>query len=292
MDFNSSGDYFTYKRKKIEKNSPTRQKKYISKVNFLLQLSIVTFLIVVVLILVGITKFSSKMDIECSRSDLSEFDPASSHITANVDDTPQGKIDKRLILIQQEENAPNEAKKIITDNKQNSLVIDPKLVEANKEIENRQYKEFKEKQLKKQQQKQLEAQNKDLQAPKPGTKLTFKPPTAKQNEEIKTNAQDKTTQANQTLSTEQKQEIKPSTKTASDNLIIMSKVFIGRYANLDEAQAMQNTIKNSNPHLTPYVKKVGNVFTIQMGSYQDFNVARKFAQRLQAKGFEVWIYQQ
>ena len=78
----------------------------------------------------------------------------------------------------------------------------------------------------------------------------------------------------------------------SENITIMSKVLIGRYETLEEAQKAQETLKLNNPSLAPYVKKVGNVFAIQTGSYQDFNIAKSHAQALSAKGYDVWIYQQ
>ena len=78
----------------------------------------------------------------------------------------------------------------------------------------------------------------------------------------------------------------------SGNQTIMSKVLIGHYATFDEAQKMQNQIKAKNPTLQPFVRKVGGVFSVQMGSYQDFSVAKTQAQFLSSKGLDVWIYQQ
>ena len=72
----------------------------------------------------------------------------------------------------------------------------------------------------------------------------------------------------------------------------MSKVLIGRYASFEEAQKTQNSIKAKDSSLSPFVKKVGDVFCVQMGSYQDFNVAKAQAQKLKSLGFDVWIYQQ
>ena len=41
-----------------------------------------------------------------------------------------------------------------------------------------------------------------------------------------------------------------------------------------------------------YVRKIGDIYTVQMGSYQDFYTAKSKAQDLKAKGLDVWIYQQ
>ena len=54
----------------------------------------------------------------------------------------------------------------------------------------------------------------------------------------------------------------------------------------------QNEIKNLDATASPYVRKVGDIYSIQMGSYQDFRAAKVQAQRLKAMGLDVWIYQQ
>ena len=76
------------------------------------------------------------------------------------------------------------------------------------------------------------------------------------------------------------------------NVTILSKVLVGRYQTFEEANILQNDIKKRNPGLTPFVRKVGNVYSVQMGSYQDFAIAKEQASKLRAKGFDVWIYQQ
>ena len=85
----------------------------------------------------------------------------------------------------------------------------------------------------------------------------------------------------------------PVEELAQDtNITIMSKVLIGRYMTFEEAQKLQTQIKAKNSSLQPFVRKVGNVFSVQMGSYQDFSIAKKHAQVLRNQGFDVWIYQQ
>ena len=270
MDYNTS-DYFTYKRNKQQNEAP-RQKKPISKLNFLFQLFVATFIIIFILIALSIMKYSTKIDIEYSRNDLAELDSNGTIPSyTNIQDTEQKRIDKRLSLIQQEENAPSEAK-IITDYKHNNIVIDPKLVEENKKIDKKHQQELKQRQKQRQEQELLKKQSEEtanskvIEVPKP-------------------------TIANAISEITQKPQNQPI-QTQESNITIMSKVLIGRYSNFEEAQAMQNTIKAQNPSLAPYVKKVGNVFSIQMGSYQDFNIAKRYAQTLQAKGYDVWIYQQ
>lgn len=273
MDYNSS-DYFTYKRNKMRSES-SRQKKPISKFSFLIQLFVATFIIIFILIVFSIMKYSAKVDIEYSRSEIPEFDKTNKFENfSEIQESEQKRIDKRLFLIQQEENAPNEAK-IIAEDKENNIVIDPELVEKNKKIDKKHLMEFKEKQELKQQLKKEQEES--------STKTT---------EQTKTNEIPLPSVKNllKEEKQEQKQEIKPQVQES--NVIIMSKVLVGRYSTFEEAQSMQTTIKAQNPSLTPYVKKVGNVFSVQMGSYQDFNVAKRYAQTLQLKGLDVWIYQQ
>ena len=78
----------------------------------------------------------------------------------------------------------------------------------------------------------------------------------------------------------------------NNNITIMSKVLIGRYETFEEAQKVQIKIKEQNDSLSPFVKKIGDVYSIQMGSYQDFSVAKNQAQLLKSEGYDVWIYQQ
>ncbi len=268
MDYHSD-DYFTYKRSKLQNIPPVRQKGRISKISFLFQLFIATFIIMFILIVLSIMKYSAKVDIEYSANALSQSESSSD----NLQEGEKIKIDKRLILIQQEENAPNEAK-IIADFKENSEVIDPQLVEENKKIDKTHIKEFKEKQQEKLKQKMLaqEEENQKSQAQKPIIQDIV--------DEIRAIPKQET--------------LKPPIPEidVNSNITIMSKVLIGRYPTLEEAQAQQSKIKAQNPSMTPYVKKVGNVFAIQMGSYQDFNIAKRNAQVLQSKGYDVWIYQQ
>ena len=251
MNFNTS-DYFAYKKNKMQ-SEIEKPKKPISKLNFLFQLFIATFIIIFIVIVVFIMKYSAKMDIEYSKGDLSLRNPDTmenfSGYTPAVEEEQQKKIDKRLMLIQQEENAPSEAR-IITKEKSNAEVIDPVHIDKTIKEENK---------TKKQEQIQIKEQN-------------------------------KISAAIEEISTHTKKE--PEQTLIEKNVIVMSKVLIGRYSNFDEAKRMQTAIKTQEPSLTPFVRKVGDVFSVQMGSFQDFNVAKKQAQKLKSAGFDVWIYQQ
>ena len=252
MNFNTS-DYFAYKKNKIQAEAE-KPKKPISKLNFLFQLFLATFIEIFIIIVVFIMKYSAKMDIEYSKGDLSLRNPDTienfSGYAPVVEEEQQRKIDSRLMLIQQEENAPSEAKIIAKEKTANAEVIDP--IHIDKTIK----------------------EDKNIKKPV----------------EIPIKEQNKISAAIEEISTHNK---KPQEETLIEkNVIVMSKVLIGRYSSFDEAKKMQTAIKNQEPSLTPFVRKVGDVFSVQMGSFQDFNVAKKQAQKLKAAGFDVWIYQQ
>lgn len=253
MNFNSSG-YFAYKKNKIQREIE-EQKKPISRLNFLLQLFGATFVIIFIVIVVSIMKYSSKMDIEYTQGELqlssSSVNTVSGYNIAQEEEQ-QRKIDKRLILIQQEENAPSEARIVEKPTEQHD-VIAPSHIENNKKLE------------KIEKQKKLNEQS-DIKANSKISSMI---------EEVKL----------------QKKVPAESLETES-NVTILSKVLIGHYNTFEEAQKLQNEIKAKNSSLSPFVRKVGGVFSVQMGSYQDFSVAKNHAQNLKSKGFDVWIYQQ
>lgn len=243
MNFNSSG-YFAYKKNKIQNELKNEQKKPISRFSFLCQLFFATFIVIFIIIVVSIMKYSTKMDIECAKGDLSLSNDTLNHIpsyTGVVEEDQQRKIDKRLILIQQEENAPSEAR-IIDKAKHHPEVIAMEHIKNNKKIE--------------------KAEKQKLQKEKADFDIS---PSFLNNSDV---------------------------MEAQNNIIVMSKVLIGRFGTFDEAQKLQNQIKAKNQSLQPFVRKVGNVFSVQMGSYQDFNIAKSQAQVLRNNGYDVWIYQQ
>ena len=260
MDLNTS-DYFSYKKHKIESEQP-KPPRQISKLNYLIQLFVATFIIMFIIMAISIMKYSSKVDIEFAQGELSlnNIDAKESNITGYEVDDKQGKIDKRLILIQQEENAPSEAK-IIEKQKDEMTVIDAVHIENNNKIE-----------------KEAKA---EIQKNKPNLVIPDKPETGIMGaiNEIKNHAKKVSDEI-------------PLPESRNKNITIMSKVLVGKYLTFEEAQKYQGEIKAKNPTAAPFVRKVGEIFCVQMGSYQDFEVARKQAQDLKAQGYDVWIYQQ
>lgn len=251
MNFNSSG-YFAYKKNKIQREIE-EQKKPISRLSFLCQLFFVTFVVIFIVIVVSIMKYSAKVDIEYTKGELQlNTDNITSIPNYNnvIEEEPQQRtIDKRLMLIQQEENAPSKAK-VVEKTKDNLEVISVEHIEKNKKIDKLERLKLKEDKVGK--------------------------------TSIVTTADE----------SKQEKKFKIEDITLDKNITIMSKVLVGRFTTFEEAQKLQHKIKAQTPSLQPFVKKIGNVFAVQMGSYQDFNVAKSHAQKLQSLGYDVWIYQQ
>ena len=249
-NFDSSG-YFAYKKSKIQ-NQAEKPRRRTSKISFLFQLFVATFVVIFIVIVVGIMKYSSKMDIEYAKGDLQITSDNFAVIPGyvNQEEEQQRKIDKRLVAIQQEENAPSEAKVLKKDS--HTEVISQIHVETNKRLE-----------------KMEKIKKANEESEKRASKL------AAFIEDVKSNKDDEV-----------------GNIEVDDNIIVMSKLLVGRYATFDDAKKVQNQIKANNPTSQPFVRKVGNVFSVQIGSYQDFAVAKTHAQTLRAKGFDVWIYQQ
>ena len=258
MEFESS-DYFTYKKSKMQTELKPGKKNF-SRFNLMLQLFVTTFIIMFIVIVIAIMKYSSKMDIEYSQGDLSFSNLDSSPNTAGYNivdyDEEQRKIDKRLILIQQEENAPSEAK-ILQKSKTADEVIAPEHVENSKKID------------------KIE-------------KIKAKNAQSEKNESASSKIAGVLDEVKQIASKTQN----AKNIQVDENYVVNSKVLIGKYSTFEQAGAKQSEIKAKDSKLSPFVRKIGDVYSIQMGSYQDFPTAKTHAQKLKAMGYDVWIYQQ
>ena len=51
-------------------------------------------------------------------------------------------------------------------------------------------------------------------------------------------------------------------------------------------------MKNSKAKIAPFIRKVDDVYCLQIGSYSNMDVARSVAGSFGKEGFDVWIYQQ
>lgn len=247
-------NHFTYDKNRAQ-GAFLKPEKPISKLNFLFQLFMATFIVIFIIIVVLIMKFSTKVDIEYTKGE-----SLVSNQENELYDDEQRKIDKRLIFLQQEDRMPNSAK----------VPVDNKIKSEIEEIKNLSQKEKMDKVHKIQEKK------------------------VKQNSIAATT----TTQEKKHPLAQLKEDIlKEEPQTREDdqfdlNVVIMSKVLTGRFSTFDEAKRVQALVKEKNPNRKPYVRKVGDVYSVQVGSYQDFAVAKKVAREVKAQGFDVWIYQQ
>ena len=80
--------------------------------------------------------------------------------------------------------------------------------------------------------------------------------------------------------------------TKESNVEVYSKVLIGKYETFEDARSAQDAVREVNRGTTPFIRKVGDIYALQVGSYQDLEVARQVASRFRAENFDVWIYQQ
>ncbi len=251
MSFNSEEFYTNKKKNKVS------SLKYSSKFDIAVQIFLVTFIAIFIAVVASILKYSSKINIDTTN----ETQAALDRITETYSDE-QRPIDKRLILIQQEENSPNEAKIIAKETYDNEEVVNPSFFEEEKK------------------QKKLERYEQAKAAANSENKVS--------------NIEDEDDEFINKKQVEEKK-LKPRIKNENyiqSNIVVASKVLVGKFTTLDEALQKQNEIKENNPKSTPYVKKVGDVFSIQMGSYEDFATAKSAAASLKSKGYDVWIYQQ
>lgn len=256
MSKNKGLGYFEYKKQKMRIQHSQTGNKFKSRFEFMFKIFVATFIVIFIVLVIAIMKFSSRVDIEYSRADASYQDGE----TVDSSDDEQYKIDNRLLLIQQEENAPSEAK-IISKEKTKNEVIDASLLEENQKFER-----AKKLEEKKARQKEL-LENEKL---KQNTHVALKPMLQVKDNEPKTKEK----------------------YLQEDDMSTSSKVIVGRFADPQEARETVEDIKTRIPEMTPFVKKIGDVYGVQMGSYKDFIVARNVAQKLKAKGLDVWIYQQ
>lgn len=72
----------------------------------------------------------------------------------------------------------------------------------------------------------------------------------------------------------------------------MSKVYVGRYATIEQAKVAQEILLDSGINVTPFVKNVGGAYTLQVGSYSSKAKADGLASELQRNNFPARIVQE
>ena len=231
----NSPDYLTYKKSKI--NPQIEKQKRLSRLKVALWIFIITFSIIFAVVVQVVRKYSARIDIEYGRN-ADVIGGSESVLSEGFGSDAKKLIDKRLKLIQLEENAPSEAK-IISDEKENNEVIDLEQFAKIKDSGNIEDDEI--------------------------------------NIKIENASSHKTA--------EQKQ-------PQDNNVAVYSKVLIGKYSTCEDARAAQNSVREYNQGTTPFIRKVGDIYALQVGSYQDLTTAKQIASKFRAQNFDVWIYQQ
>ena len=231
----NSPDYLTYKKSKI--NPQIEKQKRLSRLKIALWIFIITFSIIFAVVVQVVRKYSARIDIEYGRNADAQA-TSESILSEGFGADAKKLIDKRLKLIQLEENAPSEAK-IISDEKENNEVID------------------------------LEQFAKIKESGAAGE------------DEVKIK-----------IETNDSAKVQEQKQLQDSNVAVYSKVLIGKYATFEDARAAQDSVREYNQGTTPFIRKVGDIYALQVGSYQDLTTAKQIASKFRAQSFDVWIYQQ
>lgn len=72
----------------------------------------------------------------------------------------------------------------------------------------------------------------------------------------------------------------------------MSKVYVGRYSSIEQARVAQEILMDSGMNITPFVKNMGGVYTLQVGSYGSKAKADGLASELQKNNFPARVVQE
>lgn len=71
-----------------------------------------------------------------------------------------------------------------------------------------------------------------------------------------------------------------------------SKVYVGRYSNIEQAKVAQGILMDSGLNISPYVKNMGSYYTLQVGSYSNKSTASSVANQLQQNNFPARVVQE
>ncbi len=281
---NSSSDYLTYKKSKMNPTRVQRVEKRIEKVRRVVKLSLITFCIMFLCVVIFIKKYAKRVDIEygrhgaeISKNNTEDTSLGEKYFTETYDGEKR-TIDKRLILIQEEENAPSESRVLPQDRDKNEVMNLEHFEKLRSNIDEI-----------------------DIEAANEEAEQKTKPASNTQNSQNTQSTQTKAVQAglkpqiNNTgantgggeLNVDVQGMYAPIELAPRANI----KVLVGRYATFDEAKNAQINMKNIKK-TTPFIRKVDNVYCLQIGSYTNMDVARSVAGGYGKDGFDVWIYQQ
>jgi len=270
---NSSSDYLTYKKSKMNPARVQRVEKRVEKIRRILKLSFITFCVMFICVVIFIKKYAKRVDIEYGRHG-AEISKENGKQNLNDNyfnetyDSDKRTIDKRLVLIQEEENAPSESKVLPQDRDKNEVMNLEHFEKLKTDFDD----EFNEEQTKPVEKPKPLAQNQNTQT-KPAENTT-KPQTLTNSE-------------NNELNVDVQGMYAPIELAPKANI----KVLIGKYSTFDDAKNAQNVMKTIKK-TAPFIRKVDNVYCLQIGSYSNMDVARSVAGGYAKDGFDVWIYQQ
>lgn len=87
---------------------------------------------------------------------------------------------------------------------------------------------------------------------------------------------------------------RPNTKDLSTPFVSpkMTKVYVGRYATIEQAKVAQGILLDSGINITPFVKDLGGSYTLQVGSYSNKAKADGLASELQRNNFPARVVQE
>ena len=72
----------------------------------------------------------------------------------------------------------------------------------------------------------------------------------------------------------------------------MTKVYVGRYSNLEQAKVAQGILMDSGLNITPFIKDMGGTYTLQVGSYSTRAKAEGLASDLLRNNFPARVVQE
>lgn len=272
----SSSDYLTYKKSRMNPTRVQRVEKRKEKARRIFKLSVLTFCIMFICVVVFIKKYAKRVDIEYGRHGMDTASPNhSTGISDNFNETydpDKRTIDKRLVLIQEEENAPSESRVLPQDRDKNEVMNLEHFEKLKSNIEEDIDEELPK--AKEPPKPQPAAPPKPSQPVNTASSLMPKiPQTAAEVPDINALPQGN---------------LMPIELAPKSNI----KVLIGKYSSFDDAKTAQTAMKNSKAHIAPSIRRVDNVYSLQIGSYSNMDVARSVAGSYGRDGFDVWIYQQ
>jgi hypothetical protein len=251
-----------------------RVEKRVEKVRRILKLSFITFCIMFICVVIFIKKYAKRIDIEYGRHG-AEIAKEGQHSNINDNyfnetyDSDKRTIDKRLVLIQEEENAPSESRVLPQDRDKNEVMN----LEHFEKLKSNMEDDY---DIEPEQETQKQKPVSDVQ------------PQAPQNTQTKAAEAGLKPQLNNSeVNVESQGNFAPIELAPRNNI----KVLIGKYSTFDEAKNAQINIKSAKK-IAPFIRKVDNVYCLQIGSYSNMDVARGVAGGYGKDGYDVWIYQQ